>query len=181
MTANVARPAGRMSSAMRRPRRDVGPSRIYRPFPGPRQRGRSDRDSSPCSTQRRSHAQTSLWHRLRGRPVSESGRFRHGDGTRGWGAHRRRVLELPTLAIPPSDRASRGDRPPPTPGPLPARPQQALPAHRPEAGGSRAFHHRDDQVPRDGHAVLARAGGRGPGNLGGHYGTRSSNRPLTLQ
>ena len=27
MAANVARPAGRVSSAMRRPRRDVGPSR----------------------------------------------------------------------------------------------------------------------------------------------------------
>jgi hypothetical protein len=35
---------------------------------------------------------------LLGRPASESGRLRHGEGTRGWGARRRRVLELPTLS-----------------------------------------------------------------------------------
>jgi len=29
--------------------------------------------------------------------VSENGRLRHGEKTRGWGARRRRVLELPTL------------------------------------------------------------------------------------
>src|SRR5215813_3890926 len=39
----------------------------------------------------------SLWDRLLGRPVSESGRLRHGEGNRKSGARRRRVLELPTL------------------------------------------------------------------------------------
>jgi hypothetical protein len=33
-----------------------------------------------------------LWQRLRGRPASESGRLRHGEGPRGRGARRRRVL-----------------------------------------------------------------------------------------
>jgi hypothetical protein len=35
--------------------------------------------------------------RLRERPVSESGRLRHGEGTRGWGARRRRALMLTIL------------------------------------------------------------------------------------
>src|SRR5262249_52438909 len=45
--------------------------------------------------------------------------------------------------------------------PLPPRPPPALPAHRQAAGGARASHHRDDDVPRDGHAVLPGAGGSG--------------------
>ena len=38
-----------------------------------------------------------LWQRLLGRPASESGRLRHGDGGHEWGDRRRRVLLLPTL------------------------------------------------------------------------------------
>jgi hypothetical protein len=34
-----------------------------------------------------------------GGAASENGRLRHGDGTRGWGARRRRVLELPALTL----------------------------------------------------------------------------------
>ena len=40
-----------------------------------------------------------------GRPVSDSGRLRHGEGTHGSGARRRRVLELPTLCAGRSRRA----------------------------------------------------------------------------
>ena len=43
--------------------------------------------------------------------------------------------------------------------PLPPRSRQALPAHRQAGAGSRPLHHRDDDVPRDGHALLAGAGG----------------------
>ena len=43
--------------------------------------------------------------------------------------------------------------------PLPPRPRQALPAHRSARPGARAPRHRDDDVPRHGHAVLAGAGG----------------------
>jgi hypothetical protein len=42
---------------------------------------------------------SALWRRLRGRPVSESGRLRHGDGGHEGGDRRRRVLVLPTLLI----------------------------------------------------------------------------------
>ena len=45
--------------------------------------------------------------------------------------------------------------------PLPPRPRQALPAHGQAAAGAGAPHHRDDDVPRDGHALLAGAGGGG--------------------
>ena len=45
--------------------------------------------------------------------------------------------------------------------PLPPRSRQALPAHRQAGAGPRAPHHRDDDVPRDGHALLAGAGGGG--------------------
>jgi len=45
--------------------------------------------------------------------------------------------------------------------PLPPRPRQAVRPHRQAARGPRAPHHRDDDVPRDGHAVLAGAGGGG--------------------
>src|SRR5207245_8651159 len=43
--------------------------------------------------------------------------------------------------------------------PLPPWPRQALSAHRQARAGARAPQHRDDDVPRDGHAVLAGAGG----------------------
>src|SRR5437899_6973792 len=56
--------------------------------------------------------------------------------------------------------------------PLPPRPRQALPAHGQAGAGAGAPHHCDDDVPRDGHAVLAGAGG------GGNEGTRvTSNSP----
>ena len=45
-------------------------------------------------------------------------------------------------------------------------PRQALPAHGPARAGARAPHHRDDDVPRDGHAVLAGAGGSGDEGVG---------------
>src|SRR4029453_9575751 len=44
--------------------------------------------------------------------------------------------------------------------PLPPRPRQALPAHGQARAGAGAPHHRDDDVPRDGHDVLAGAGRR---------------------
>ncbi len=40
------------------------------------------------------------WHRPLGRPASESGRLRSGDGAHGSGARRQRVLELPSLRLP---------------------------------------------------------------------------------
>jgi len=40
-----------------------------------------------------------LWHRLRERPVSESGRLRQGDGGHEGGDHRRRALKLATLLV----------------------------------------------------------------------------------
>src|SRR5262245_14092693 len=40
----------------------------------------------------------------------------------------------------------------PARGPLPPRPRQALLAHRQARPSTRAPHHRDDDVPRDGHA-----------------------------
>ena len=43
--------------------------------------------------------------------------------------------------------------------PLPPRSRQAVSAHRNARAGARAPHDRDDDVPRDGHAVLAGAGG----------------------
>ena len=50
----------------------------------------------------RSRRRYPLWHWATGGwppgAVSESGRFCHGEGTRGRGARRRRVLELPTLS-----------------------------------------------------------------------------------
>ena len=43
--------------------------------------------------------------------------------------------------------------------PLPSRPGQALPPHRRARARPRESHRRDDDVPRDGHGLLARAGG----------------------
>jgi len=50
--------------------------------------------------------------------------------------------------------------------PAVTKPRQALPAHGPAAGGSEAPRHRDDDVPRDGHALLAGAGGGGGARVG---------------
>ena len=50
-----------------------------------------------------------LWHRLLGRSwgaVSENGRLRHGEGTRGWGARRRRALMWAILLHPDGIRKS---------------------------------------------------------------------------
>src|SRR5215475_11783857 len=44
---------------------------------------------------------------------------------------------------------------------MPSWPWQALPAHGQAGGSAGAPHHRDDDVPRDGHAVLSGAGGSG--------------------
>ena len=49
--------------------------------------------------------------------------------------------------------------------PLPPRPRQALPAHGQARAGAGAPHHRDDDVPRDGHDVLAGEGGGGDEGL----------------
>jgi tetratricopeptide (TPR) repeat protein len=54
--------------------------------------------------------------------------------------------------------------------PLPPRARQALPAHGQARAGPRAPHHRDDAVPRDGHAVLAGAGGGGDKRAGKELG-----------
>jgi hypothetical protein len=66
-------------------------------------------------------------------------------------------------------RAATTSRPSPSPTcsacapgrPLPPRSQQALPADGPARASSGAPHHRHDDVPRDGHPVLAGAGGGG--------------------
>ena len=52
--------------------------------------------------------------------------------------------------------------------PLPPRPRQALPAHGPARAGPGAPHHRDGNVPRNRHGILAGAGGSGvaPAGLG---------------
>src|SRR6266446_6429132 len=60
-----------------------------------------------------------------------------------------------------------------SPVPLPPRPRQALPAHRQTAAGGGVPRHRDRDVPRDGHALLAHAGrGRNEerGMKAGRYG-----------
>jgi tetratricopeptide (TPR) repeat protein len=57
--------------------------------------------------------------------------------------------------------AERGEAHSPPRRPLPPWPRQALAAHRQARGAPRAPHHRDDDVPRDGHDVLAGAGGGG--------------------
>src|SRR4030095_10348924 len=54
----------------------------------------------PLEGSRRTPASSRLCRRLLRRPASESGRLRHGEGTRGWGARRRRVLEVPRLSGP---------------------------------------------------------------------------------
>src|SRR5262249_49351507 len=45
--------------------------------------------------------------------------------------------------------------------PLPPRPREAVRAHGQARAGARVPHHRDDDVPRDGHALLAGADGGG--------------------
>jgi tetratricopeptide (TPR) repeat protein len=65
-------------------------------------------------------------------------------------AHYRQALAL---------AEQRGMRPPRRP--LPPRPRQTVPTHGQARAGSGAPHHRHDDVPRDGHAVLAGAGGGG--------------------
>ena len=69
-------------------------------------------------------------------------------------------------ALSPGPGPGRGAGPAPARGPLPPRPRQALPAHGQARAGARAPHHRDDDVPRDGHAVLAGAGGGGDAGVG---------------
>ena len=64
-------------------------------------------------------------------------------------------------ALSPGPGPGRGAGPAPARRPLPPRPRQALPAHGQARAGAGAPHHRDDDVPRDGHAVLAGAGGGG--------------------
>src|SRR5438876_6584298 len=53
----------------------------------------------------------------------------------------------------------RGVGPPAPRRPLPPRRRQALPARRHAGADPRSPHHRVDDVPRDGHALLAHAGG----------------------
>ena len=60
--------------------------------------------------------------------------------------------------LPPGTSPCHRTRHAPPRRPLPPRPRQALPAHGPARAGPGAPHHRDDDVPRDGHAVLAGAG-----------------------
>ena len=47
----------------------------------------------------RGNRSCALWHRLLGRPVSESGRLCHGDGPDGQGDRRRRSFVLPILIL----------------------------------------------------------------------------------
>src|SRR4030095_2861403 len=62
-------------------------------------------------------------------------------------------------SLPASPRPGRGARDASPPGPLPPRPRQALSAHGQARPRTRAPNHRDNDVPRDGHALLAGAGG----------------------
>ena len=99
-----------------------------------------------------------LWHRLLGRPVSESGRFCHGDGSYERGDRRRWVLMLAIL------------RPPGTPAALsPAAPDRHPPRSRghpedPRARGGRPLRAeprpRPSQVRRR-HALIGTARERG--------------------
>ena len=96
--------------------------------------------------------------RVRG-PCAASAR-RHRDPSRPVGCRERRG-PLPRGAGPRRAARHAASR-----GPLPPRPRQALPAHRQAGAGPRAPHHRDDDVPRDGHAVLAGAGRTGAEGTG---------------
>jgi hypothetical protein len=68
------------------------PTRGEAQGPGPERRGRG----GPAA-QDREGGLNELWRRLRGRPVSESGSLRHGDGDPQGGDHHRRGLVLATL------------------------------------------------------------------------------------
>jgi len=65
-------------------------------------------------------------------------------------------IDLRNALLPLGDRARRGDHLREAP-----RPRQALPAHGQRSAGAGAPHHRHRDVPRDGHALLAPAGGGG--------------------
>ena len=69
-------------------------------------------------------------------------------------------------ALSPGPGPGRGAGHAPARRPLPPRPRQALPAHGQAPAGAGAPRHRDDDVPRDGHAVLAGAGGGGDEGVG---------------
>src|ERR1041385_2629673 len=62
---------------------------------------------------------------------------------------------------PSSSGARQAPRHAPTRRPLPPRPQQAPPARGPAGTDAGAPHHRDDDVPRDGNALLVGGGGGG--------------------
>src|SRR5262249_33909338 len=66
--------------------------------------------------------------------------------------------------------------------PLPPRPRQALPSHGRGAAGAGASHDRDDDVPRDGHDVLAGKGGSGDagGRLMGRFALLTSVAAVAL-
>ena len=74
-------------------------------------------------------------------------------------------------ALSPGPGPGRGAGPAPAPGPLPPRARRALPARGQAAAGAGAPHDGGDDVRRDGHAVLAGAGG------GGAEGARVSRCP----
>jgi hypothetical protein len=76
--------------------------------------------------------------------------------------HRRRGGRHP---LSPSPGPCLGTRHAPPRRPLPPRPRQARPAHGPTGAGPRAPHYRHGDVSRDGHAVLAGAGGGGDGSV----------------
>jgi len=67
--------------------------------------------------------------------------------------------------LPPGVGPRRAARHAPPRRALPPRPWQALPAHRQARASARAPHHRHDDVPRDGHELLAGAGGGGDGGV----------------
>jgi tetratricopeptide (TPR) repeat protein len=67
--------------------------------------------------------------------------------------------------LPQGAGAWRAARHAPARRPLPPRPRQALPAHRQAPAGAGTSHHRDHDVPRNGHAILAGAGRGGDGEL----------------
>src|SRR2546425_4143079 len=81
--------------------------------------------------------------------------------------------------LPPGAGPRRAARHAPPRRPLPPRPRQALPAHGQAAGRAGAPHHRDDDVPRDGHDVLAGEGGGGDGETRVTSNSRRSTRTLT--
>jgi tetratricopeptide (TPR) repeat protein len=160
--------------ARRRSERDADPSPGSRPAPRASDgegECRPDRSSLPlaglcCSATRPARRGAKLG-RPRSRLLSASPRVR---GPRAPPARRHCDPSRPVRCrerrdpLPPSAGAGRAAWHASAHRALPPRHRKALPAHGQTRAGARTPHHRDDDVPRDGHALLAGAdGGRDAG------------------